>query len=192
MSVDGIKWHAFARILKYTPEQVREIEQHLGRKAVQADFESLGVKPRDYAEADGNLLTTVGLNRVTNLIIGGGGQALTNTRTVVGVGDSATTATIGDTQLTGTGSTHAWYMGADASNPTQANGVITCNATFNNDSSQFAWNEWCFAFATAAITPANTFASATTSGTILNHKVQSLGTKGAGATWTLQATITLT
>lgn len=189
-----IDWHAHARVLKYTPKQVREIEGHLGRKAVQADFEALGVKPNDMTEADGNLLTTAGLNRITNLIIGGGGQAFTSTstRAVVGVGDSSTAASVTDGEMLGAGATHEYYMPADASNPTQSNGVITCNATFNTDNSQFAWNEWGFAIATAAASSSASFATATTTGVLLNRKVQSLGTKGAGATWTLQATITLT
>lgn len=189
-----INWHAHARVLKYTPAQVREIEGHLGRKAVQADFEALDVKPNDMTEADGNLLTTAGLNRITNLIIGGGGQAFTatSTRAAVGVGDTATTATVTDAALGGNSATHSWWMPADASNPTQANGVITCNATFNDNNSQFAWNEWGFGISTAATTTSAVFNTATTTGVLLNHKIQSLGTKGAGATWTLQATITLT
>ncbi len=188
-----INWHAHARVLKYTPKQVAEVEEFLGQKAVQADFERLGVKPADMSEADGNLLTTAGLTRITNLIINNGGtQAFSNTRAAVGVGDSSTTATVSDAALGGNSSTHSWWMGADASNPTNSAGVITCNATFNDNNSQFAWNEWGFAVATAAITPNAVFATATTTGVLLNHKIQSLGTKGAGATWTLQATITLT
>lgn len=187
----NINWHAHARVLKYTPKQVADVENFLGRKAVQADFEGLGVKPSDMTEADGNLLTTAGLNRITNLIIGGGAQAFTNSRAVIGVGDSSTAATVSDTELGGAGAAHEWYMGADASNPTQSNGVITCNATFNDNNSQFVWNEWGFAIATAAVTASASFTTATTTGILLNRKVQSLGTKGAGATWTLQATITL-
>lgn len=188
-----INWHAHARVLKWTPKQVREVEGHLGRKAVRADFESLGVHPDDMTEADGNLLTTAGLNRITNLIIGGGGQAFTatSTRAAVGVGNSTTAATTSDAALGGNTVGNSWWMPADASNPTQSNGVITCNATFNDNNSQFAWNEWGFGISTAATTTSAVFATATTSGVLLNHKVQSLGTKGAGATWTLQATITL-
>lgn len=187
-----INWHAHARVLKYTPKQVREIEGHLGRKAVQADYESLDVRPDDMTEADGNLLTTAGLNRITNLIIGGGLQAFTNTRAAVGVANTSPVPAVSDPWLGANVAGSSWWMGADASNPTQANGVITCNATFNTDNSQFAWNEWGFGIATAAITPSAVFNTATTTGVFLNHKVQSLGTKGAGATWTLQATITLT
>ncbi|MCA1835032.1 MAG: hypothetical protein LC721_01305, partial [Actinobacteria bacterium] len=158
-----INWHAHARVLKYTPAQVEEFEHFLGRKAVQADFEAHGVDPRAITEADGNLLTTAGLNRITALIINSGGlQAFSNTRAAVGVGDSATAATVTDAALGGNSATHSWWMQADASNPTQSNGVITCNATFNDNNSQFAWNEWGFGIATAAITPNAVFGTATT------------------------------
>lgn len=187
----NINWHAHARVLKYTPAQVLEIEEHLGRKAMQADFEALGVKPNDMTEADGNVLTTAGLTRITNLIIGGGLQAFTNARAVVGVGTNATVGAVGDTFIGAQSASNAWYIAADASNPTVSAGVITCNATFNDNNSQFAWQDWGFAIATAAPVPSFTFNTATTTGVLLNRKAQSLGTKGAGATWTLQATITL-
>lgn len=191
-----INWHAHARVLKYTPKQVAEIEGHLGRKAFQADFEALGVKPDDMTEVDGNLLTTAGLTRITSLIIGGGGTAfsgpLGTNRAMVGVGDSSPTAAITDPALGSNTATHAWWMAADSGYPSASAGIITTNATFNDNNSQFAWNEWGFAIATATPVASAVFATATTTGTLVNHKVQSLGTKGAGATWTLQATITLT
>ena len=42
--------------------------------------------------ADGNLLTTAGLARITSLIIGGGGQAASNGSAGLGVGDTSTAA----------------------------------------------------------------------------------------------------
>lgn len=195
MSIDGIKWHAFARVIKYNPDTVAEITKELGHEPTGPDLRMLeerhGLKPDAEAVADGNLLTTAGLNRITNLIIGGG-AAFNNAQAIVGVGASSTAATTSDTILGGNGnSTTAWYQGADASNPTQSNGVITCNATYATGNGNFAWNEWCFAVGTGTITPGNALASVATSPVMLNHKVQSLGTKAAGSTWTLQATITL-
>jgi hypothetical protein len=131
------------------------------------------------------------LTRITGLIIGNGEQAFTNARAVVGVGTSTTAATAGDTALGNDGTANARYRGADSSNPSRSGAVITCNSTFGSGEAEFAWNEWCLGIATAAITAGNTFSTVSGSGVLLNRKVQSLGTKGAGSTWTLQATITL-
>lgn len=189
---DNFKWTPKATVFKWEPETVLALQDSLGFEPVYADFVAAGVEPDDIAVAEGNLLTTAGLNRITNLIIGGGAQAFNNSRAVVGVGATATAATVGDTALAGNGnSTTAWYQAADASNPSQANGVITCNATFASADANFAWNEWCWGVATAAVTASATFNTASTTGIMLNRKVQSLGTKVSGAVWTLQSTVTL-
>lgn len=190
MSNDGIKWHAFAKVFKFSDAQTADLAKKIGRQPKYLDFVAAGVEAADYAEADGNLLTTVGLQRITNLIIGAAGQAFSVTRSMAGVGNSATAAAIGDVSLTATGAGNAWYQATDAV-ATAVNGVITANTTFATGDGNFAWQEWGWAVATATPVAANTFATATTSGTLLNHKVQSLGTKSAGSTWTLQATVTL-
>ena len=193
---DGIKWEPHAKVLKYDPETIRTLTKDLGHVPTPEDLRYLedryGLTPDSISEAHGNLLTTAGLNRITNLIIGGGGAALTNAQIIVGVGSSSTAAAVGDTALGGNGaSTTAWYQGPDSSNPTQSNGVITCNSTFGTSDGNFAWNEWCWGVGTGTRTAGNTFASVSTSPVLINHKVQSLGTKVSGAIWTLQATITL-
>ena len=78
-------------------------------------------------------------------------------------------------------------------NPTQSNGVITCVCTFGSTNANFAWQEWCFAFGGGGTITAGTHLSAVTSTapTMMNHKVQSLGTKSSGAAWVLTATVTL-
>lgn len=187
---DGIKWNAHARVLKYDQETVDRLTRELGHEPSGAELRALGT-PYEVSEAVGNLLTTAGLARITNLITGGGGAAFNNAQAIVGVGSSATAAAVGDTALGGNGSTStAYYQGADATYPSTANGVITCYATFATGNANFAWNEWCFAVGTGTITPGGTLASVATSPVLLNHRVQSLGTKSSGA-WTLQATITL-
>lgn len=195
MSRDTLNWHAHARVLKYEPETIMRLWDRLGHEPTAEDLRRLereeGLRPDDIVCADGNLLTTAGLNRVTSLIVGAGGQALTNSRTAVGVGNSSTAAAVSDTALGGNSAGNSWWQGPDASNPTQLNGVITTNATYAAADGNFAWNEWGLGIATAAVTPSAVFATATTSGVLLNHKVQSLGTKVNPAVWTLQSTITL-
>lgn len=201
---DGIKWFGRARVIKYDQSTVDEITRDIGHEPSGEDLRWLesryGLVPDGVSEWSGNLLTTLGLDRVTKLIIGGAGNAFTNANAMVGVGDHGGNSTqsqaVGDTDLAAaTGATHRYIQGADASNPTQANGVITCNATFTSSNGNFAWNEWALGIATGAITPsgASTFASvAGTSAVMLNHAVpvSSFGTKASGS-WTLQATITL-
>lgn len=196
MSIDGIKWHAFARVVKYNPETVAEITKDLGRTPTGADLRMLedrhGLTPDGISEADGNLLTTAGLHRITALVTATGAtQAFTNSRGAVGVGDSATAAAVSDAALGGNSATHSWWQGVDASYPTQANGVITAYSTFGINDGNFAWNEWGWGIATAAVTGNAVFNTATTTGTLLNHKVQNLGTKVSGAIWTHQGTITI-
>lgn len=195
MSIDGIKWHAFARVIKYSPATVAEITKDIGHEPTGADLRYLeakhGLKPDGIAEADGNLLTTAGLTRITNLIIGGGLQALSTTRAMAGVGNSATAATVGDAALGGNSASNSWWQAMDAANPTVAAGVITGNTTYGASDGNFAWNEWGWGIATAAPVSSAVFATATTTGVLLNHKVQSLGTKAVSSVWTLQATITL-
>ncbi|MFJ5231040.1 hypothetical protein ACIQBJ_14235 [Kitasatospora sp. NPDC088391] len=87
--IDGIKWQPRARVLKYGPETVAEITKDIGHEPTGPDLRMLearyGLKRDSVAEAEGNLLTTAGLNRITSLIIGGG-QALVNNRSLGGVG----------------------------------------------------------------------------------------------------------
>lgn len=191
---DGLNWFAYARVDKYAPEVVDELTSFLGYEPKMADFQLHSADSFGSSEAAGNLLVTTGLNRITNLIIGAGGAAFNNAQAITGVGSSATTAVVGDTHLGGDGSTTtAYYQGADASNPTQSNGVITCVNTFATGNANFAWNEWGWGVATGTITPGGTFASVGTSPVFLNHKVpgSSLGTKASGAVWVLTTTVTL-
>jgi hypothetical protein len=192
---DGINWHAFAHVDKYDPEVVRELTQVLGYEPKAADFKRLAVTPNSVAEADGNLLTTAGLQRITNLIIGSGAAAFTSTQSVVGVGDTSTAATVSDTDLgAATGSTHRWLQATDSA-PTAVNGVLTAVSTFASANGNFAWNEWCWVVSTGTITAAGVLIDSTHPGStgnqILNHKIASLGTKASGASWVFTTTVTL-
>lgn len=196
MAGDGITWDMNARIIKYHPETVTRLTTQMGHEPLGfhlRHLESIGLlEPDEVLEAPGNLLVTTGLNRITNLIIGGGGVALTHADAIVGVGTSTTAAVVGDTALGGDGNAStAYYQQADTSYPSQSGGVITCNCTFQSAVANFAWNEWCWADASGTLTAGNTLSGVGTSPILLNHKVQSLGTKASGSIWTLSATLTL-
>lgn len=193
---EGLSWRMEARAIQYDPDTVAWITARLGHEPSGPELRELEaagvISPDRITEADGNLVTTAGLNRITSLIIGAGGQALTNSRLVVGVGDGSTAAALGDTDLSAAaGSTHRWIQGVDASYPTQNNGVITVNSTFQSADGAFTWSEWAWGVATAAVVPSSVWATATTSGIMVNHKIQSLGAKATGSVFTHQATLTL-
>ena len=128
---EGIRWHASARVDKYSPAQTAHAVRVSGLAEPDAGvFRALVAAPEDgTAEAEGNLLVTAGLNQLTNLITGGGANAFSNANAIVGVGAGVTGAAITDTALTDDGTSNAWYQQAGTGFPTQASGLITCVAT---------------------------------------------------------------
>jgi hypothetical protein len=191
MSLDGIKWSPRAHIAKYNPDVVRELTEYLGYEPQAADYERLSIRPNDETEVIGNLLTTAGLNRITNLIIGEGSlQAFDDSHAVVGVGNSTTAAAVGNTALGADGGS-AWYQAAGGG-VSASNGTITAISTFASGDANFAWEEWCWVVVTGTITASNTLASVgSTSEQMLNRKVASMGTKASGASWVFTTTVTL-
>ena len=126
-------------------------------------------------DVEGNLLVTTGLNALLTLLIGGGGTAFNNANANLGVGDSATAAAIGQTDLVAGANKQRAVMVATYPT-TPASGATSFRSDFAT--ANFVWNEWAIFNAAAA-------------GTMLNRKVESLGTKASG-TWTLTSTITIT
>jgi hypothetical protein len=192
---DGINWKAYARVEKYSAAQTAFAVRRSG--LVEPDGSLLrklcGAPEDGTAEAFGNLLVTVGLAAITGLIIGGGGNAFSHTNAIVGVGAGTTTAAITDTALTDDNTSNAYYQQADASFPTNSNGVITCQCTFASGNANYAWQEWCWAIGGGGTITAGDHLSAVTATapTMVNHKVQSLGTKGSGSSWVFTTTVTL-
>jgi hypothetical protein len=184
-------WYAHARVDKYSADQEKWV---LGKFPEQRRpqafmFEDFRIKPEDgTAQAERNLLTTNGINRMLNLTIAGGGQALTNTATRLGVGNGAGTAAAGDTDLSASaGSTNRWFQVMDATYPSVATNVLTARATWASADGNFAWNEWGLDVGTPTVT-----ASATVAALLFNHKTSAaLGTKSTGS-WVLTVTVTIT
>ncbi len=191
---DGITWRAFARVEKYSARQVEYARRLSGlAEPAAAELRELCGWPEDGAvEAYGNLLVTAGLNQITNLITGGGDNPFSHANAIVGVGAGTTAAAVGDTALTDDNTSSAWYQQADSSYPTASDGVITCESTFGSGAANFAWQEWCWAFGGGGAITAGDHLSAVTSTppVMINHKVQSLGTKSSGS-WVFTATVTL-
>jgi hypothetical protein len=190
MQHEGITWKMRAKVLKYEPETMARLTEKYGHEPTPNELralETLGlIKPDDIVDVIGNALVNVGKQRLGDLITGSG-QAFTTTRGMTGVGNSTTAVGGSDTALLGASQLYKALDGA----PTSVTGVITASTTFTGSEANFAWEEWCWAIATASPVTNASFATATTSGVMVNRKVQSLGTKVLNAVWTLQATATI-
>lgn len=133
-----------------------------------------------------NVLTTAGAAREATLLIGTG-QAMDATHTLLGVGNSSTTATVADTGLgAAAGSSNQYWMVPDATYPSASGGTITVKATWATGDGNFTWNEWGIQITTSAASSG----ASPGAGAFMNHKVASLGVKSSGA-WALSVTISL-
>lgn len=187
---EGIRWCPAIRVDKWDPGQVSWARDRLDLPARAGDPSgdelSALLAPCAVLEDAGNLLTTAGLNRLTSLLIGAGGQAVTNTSARLGVGNSTTAAAVGQTDLqAASGAGNRQFKVMDATYPTQSNGVVTLKSTFASGEANFAWEEWGVDVGTPTVSDGTTV-----NALLLNRKVQSLGTKVSGAVWALTATIT--
>ena len=203
---DGIKWWPTIEVIKYDARSTAALTRDLGHAPTGPELRALEaagrIAPDDITVSEGNLLVINGLQRITNMIIGGGGTggtaAITGTLGFIGVGATGGAGTgNAQTALSANGGS-ALYKVVDAQ-PTQSNtnsgaGLDTINAscTYGSGQAEFAWAEWCIGcVASGTVTTNATLASVGTGAIILNRKADSLGTKGAGSTWTLAAKIVL-
>jgi hypothetical protein len=188
VKADAVKWQAHLTIEKWGEVETAELTRILGHAPKPEDFHAYAVRPFEVAQVANNLLTTAGLTRLTSLLTGGGGQALTNTACRLGVGNGAGTAAVGDTDLSAAaGSANRWFQVMDATYPSAAAGVVTFRATFGSGDGNFAWNEWGIDVGTPTVSSGNTVAAL-----LFNHKTAiAQGTKASGQTWTATASVTV-
>ncbi|WIC88873.1 minor tail protein [Rhodococcus phage Shagrat] len=202
MSTDGLKWWPTIEVIKYDARSTAALTRDLGHAPTGPELrelERLGlIAPDDVVVCEGNILVSVGIDRITSLIVGAGGGTLTSTTGFIGVGATNTAAAIGNTALAGdNNASTARYNGLDGGFPTRStttatNDTINASATFGSGIAEFVWAEWCIGMVSSGtVTPGSARASLGTTPIILNRKVDSLGTKGAGSTWTLAAKIVL-
>lgn len=183
IQADTLKWMPRAIIEKWTEEQVEIVRGFTGDDNPDAATLSRFFDPYEKLEVDGNALTLVGVNRITSLIIGAGGQALTATATRLGVGDNSAAVLPGDTDLS-TG-TNEYYQVMDATYPQQSNAAMTFKATFPTGVANFTWNTWGLDIGTPTVT-----SSAAVNALLVNRKVHAMGAKVSGS-WALTVIITL-
>lgn len=189
---EDLSWRSSSQLFKYSLDQIDFAVRKCGYEPLGDELARIFKKPEDGVLEDltSNLLVTVGLARITSLIIGAGGTSLAHASALCGVGDTSTSATISDTQLGSNSTGHSRYIVADASYPSSNNGVITMQNTFTTSDGNFTWNEWGWV-AAASATNSDTFASTGTSPVLINHKIASLGSKVSGAVWVFQTSVTL-
>lgn len=185
---DFIKWGPVATVEKYDADQVAYAIRESGLAVpTSVEFAALGLVPYETVVSVGNLLTTAGLTRITSLITAAGGQGVTNTASRLGVGNSATAETVGQTDLqAAAGAANRQFKVMDATFPSTSAGVITLKSTFATGDANFVWAEWGVDIGTPTVTDGTTV-----NATLLNRKVQALGTKTSAGSWVLTATITL-
>ena len=186
--VDSLKWYPRIEVAKWNPETMAAITAELGYTPGFDELMQITGAPDDIVYDEGNEMTTAGLAAVTGLILGLGGQAFNAANSIIGVGNSTTAFSAGQTALVGT----SYYRPTDSA-PFRTNGAMSAAATFGGSDANFVWNEWCWATGTGTVTANATLASVTAGTEVMwNRKVVSLGTKEIGAQWTLSTTITLT
>lgn len=120
-------------------------------------------------------ITNAGRDLMIDGITGTAVTAFNNANSHIGVGDSSTAFAASQTDLQA--ATNKLRKAMDATYPTRATNVLTFRSTFGTSEANFAWNEWAVFNASSA-------------GSMLSRKVESLGTKTNTQTW--QFTVTLT
>jgi hypothetical protein len=111
---------------------------------------------------------------MANAIIGGTYTPFNSANSYIGVGNSTTAFAAGQTDLVGTSVRKAVTGGY----PQISGTTLTFQATFVDAEANFAWQEW------------GVF-NAASGGSMLDRKVQSLGTKPNTEQWRITATVTI-
>lgn len=123
-----------------------------------------------------NIFLTAGINELWKLFTGQSANTFTNAQAQIGIGDSSTAATAGQTDLQA--ATNKTYVAMNGSFPTVPSaGAVQFQASFTSGQANYVWNEFVLKHGT--------------SGICFDRGVASLGTKTTG-TWTITLTLTIT
>ena len=185
-------------VRRFDEEATRFLAERIGREPLGIDFDAAHIAPYLETEVEKNIVTNVGLTRMTNRIVGVTAQPMTGptgtpaNTTRIGVGVGTTPAeTRTDTDLAAAaGAANRQFVLLDSGFPAIAVGVITLQATFGGTLANFAWNEFGIDIADTAPSAAGT--TVVTPGILFNHRVGiAQGTKVSGQTWVASSTITI-
>ena len=198
-TAEAIKWHPIFQVEKYHKNSMDALRRDLGHEPTfeeMRELERIGaIEPDDVVYAEGNALTTTGIQRLWACASGlSSAIQMTAAGTFMGVGSSSTAWATGQTDLQGTKAFRQVNSGPTAATSATANDAVQYSVQFGSGAAEHAWNEWCIGTVlsgSASSTVQTSLASVGTTPVIINRAVSSLGTKGAGSTWTLTAKITL-
>lgn len=119
-------------------------------------------------------LTTAYRNLLNQATIGAAYTSYANANAYIGIGDSSTAFANSQTDLQA--ATNKLRKAMDATYPTAVTDTLTFKSTFGSSDANYVWNEWAIF-------------NASSSGTMLSRKVESMGTKVSGSTWVITATV---
>lgn len=123
-------------------------------------------------------LTNAGRDFIAQAIVNASSPTFfDNSNSYIGVGDSNTAFAASQTDLQAASNKTRKAM--DATYPTRSTNVLTFRSTFGTSDANYAWEEW------------GVF-NASSAGTMLSRKVESLGTKTSAQSWQMTGTLTVT
>ncbi len=120
-------------------------------------------------------LTNAGRNHLAQTAIGEAVTAFNAANAHIGVGDATTVFDATHTDLQGA---NKFRRPQDTGYPTRTTNVLTFRSTFGTADANFTWNEWAVF-------------NAATGATMLNRRVEALGTKPNTQSWQFTVTLTL-
>ena len=128
-----------------------------------------------FEEAE-NIFLTAGINEIWKLVTGQSANTFTNAQAQIGIGDSATAAAAGQTDLQA--ATNKTYKAMNGSYPTvPASGSVQFQSTFASADANYAWQEFVVKQGTSSI--------------CIDRGVASMGTKASGTSWTVTVTLSI-
>ena len=129
----------------------------------------------EVTEAD-NIFLTTGINEIWKLVTGQSANTFTNGQALIGIGDSATAASAGQTDLQA--ATNKTYKAMQASYPSVPSaGAVQFQSIFASGDANYVWNEFVVKQNTSSI--------------CIDRGVSSMGTKASGTSWTVTVTLSI-
>ena len=148
-----------------------------------ASYRAKGLPPDDTITTEDNLLLNGGIQNLLDLLCGLGSVTVYGTGSYIGVGTSTSAAAAGQAGLQA-GTSARDYQAMESGFPDRTDQTMTWKSVWGSAEGNFAWEEW-------SIRSASSGTGGEDTGTALNRKVASLGTKASGSEWTLTVTITV-
>ena len=143
-----------------------------------ASIERFIDKLRAVRTVEGNVFLNEGINFIWQAVTGATGLTyFDGANSYIGVGDGTAPE---DPSQTGLQGANKYYKLVDSGYPQVSGNAVKFRATFGSNEANFSWKEW---------TVANGNSDAAVN---LNRKVQDMGTKASGTTWTIEVQLQIT